>query len=254
MKPTREDLDALLRSWPYIHGEVTARKTHGADGRPVLQLRIDLGVLQMEVEGRPDGERPDGEVTYLAALQARQRVEGQRFELDADSCVEIDREFVQYYHRRVAWMALRRFDRVVEDADHTLALMDFTAAHAPSQDWVDEHEQYRPFVLFHRTQAAALAALQQADPEGAVLAIDDGLRSLSESIADLAASIGVDPDDEELDFAERLGDLRRSILTEYDIESSLSEQLSEAIAMEKYELAARLRDRIDAEGGRRSGR
>ncbi|MEQ8849558.1 UvrB/UvrC motif-containing protein [Botrimarina sp.] len=250
MKPMREDLDALLRGWPYVHGEVTARKTHGADGRPVLQLRIDLGVLQMEVQGRPDGTRPEGHPTYLEALRDQQAIAGAAFELDEDRCVEIDREFVQYYHRRVAWMALRNFERVVEDADHTLALMDFCAAHPPSQDWIEEHEQYRPFVLFHRTQAAALAALQEADPEGAIAAIDEGLRALSESVADLSA---LDFEDvEEFGFSERLGELRRSILTEYDLQASLAEQLSDAIAHEKYELAAKLRDRMAEKSDRRS--
>ena len=27
-----------------------------ADGRQVIQMRIDLGVLQLEPEGRPDGD------------------------------------------------------------------------------------------------------------------------------------------------------------------------------------------------------
>ncbi len=53
--------------------------------------------------------------------------EGDAFELDPARCMEIDREFVQFFHRRVAWLALREFDRAVADADHTLALMDFSS-------------------------------------------------------------------------------------------------------------------------------
>lgn len=245
MSSKKQDLDSLLGEWSYTHGEVSARRSHGADERPVLQLRIDLGVLQMEVTGRPDGARPDGHDTYLDALRAELSAEGDTFELDPARCNEIDREFVQYYHRRVAWLALREFDAVVADADHTLALMDFSSAHAPDDDWIEDHEQYRPFVLFHRTQAAALAELQRTDPEGAVLAIDEGLGTLQESMADLSALIEDELTDADgFDFVERLDELKRSILVEYDLEDSLAEQLADAVAKEQYELAAELRDRI----------
>lgn len=255
MKQQPQDLDSLLGDWAYSHGEVTARRSHGADGRPVLQLRIDLGVLQMEITGRPDGSQPEGCETYLDALRAEAAGVGERFELDDDRCTEVDREFVQYYHRRVAWLALREFDQVVADADHTLALMDFSSAHAPNDDWVEDHEQYRPFVLFHRTQAAALAGLQKTDPEGAVLAIDQGLRSLQEAMADLSAIFDDDlADDEAFDFNDRLAELRKSILLEYDLEDSLAEQLADAIAQEQYELAAELRDRIKTRRRRDSSR
>ncbi len=254
MSSKKQDLDSLLSDWPYTHGEVTARRSHGADGRPVLQLRIDLGVLQMEVTGRPDGTRPEGLDTYLEALRAEQALSGEGFELDDDRCTEIDREFVQYYHRRVAWLALREFDEVVADADHTLALMDFSSAFAPDDDWIEDHEQYRPFVLFHRTQASALAELQRTDPEGAVLAIDQGLTSLQESLADLSALIDDELGEDGFDFAERLNELRRSILSEYDLEASLAEQLADAIAQEQYELAAELRDRIATRKRRDSSR
>lgn len=245
MGSKKQDLDSLLGGWPYTHGEVSARRSHGADGRQVLQLRIDLGLLQMEVQGRPDGSRPDGQDTYLDALRKEAANEGETFELDPPRCNEIDREFVQYYHRRVAWLALREFDEVVADADHTLALMDFSSSHAPDDDWIEDHEQYRPFVLFHRTQAAALAELQRTDPEGAVLAIDEGLRSLQESMADLSALIDDELTDADgYDFSDRLNELRQSILLEYDLEDSLTEQLAEAVAKEQYELAAEIRDRI----------
>lgn len=255
MKPPRQDLDSLLKDWPYSYGEVTARRSHGSDGRDVLQLRIDLGILQLEVRGRPDGLRPEGQSTYLEVLRTEELALGEEFELDDERCGEIDREFVQYYHRRVAWLALREFDSVVADADHTLTLMDFSSAHAPDNEWVEDHEQYRPFVLFHRTQAAALAELQRTNPEAAVQAIDGGLESLQEAISDLSALVGDDLlDDEGFDFTERLGELRRSILSEYEVETPLTEQLAEAIAREQYERAAELRDRIARRKPRDSSR
>ena len=256
MDRPRRDLDALLSEWQYNHGEVSARRSVGRDGRPLLLLRIDMGVLQLEVEGRPDGSRPDGEDTYLAAMRSRLATDENAFELDSDHCIEIDREFVQYYHRRIAWLALREFDKVVADADHTLELMDFSALHAPDQDWIEEHEQYRPFVLFHRTQAAALAELQHSEPEAAVARIDDGIARLTETLAEYQSPKleGDFADGDAADFVDRLDELRESIQVEYDLQTPLNEQLADAIAREQYELAAELRDRIATRSKQDSGR
>ena len=51
----RKDIDSLLRAWPYEPGQVSARLVKASDGREVLQMRVEMGILQMEVAGRPDG-------------------------------------------------------------------------------------------------------------------------------------------------------------------------------------------------------
>ena len=168
-------IDHLLRDWPYQFGDVLARKVRGSDRRDVLQMRVDMGVLQLETSGRPDGERPGEFDTYYDYLVSLYVVEGEDFELDEERCMEIDRELVQFYHRRMCWLALREYRRAAKDADHTLALMDFSTAHSPDDDWSMMHEQYRPFVLFHRTQATALAELDETDPEHAISILDEGL-------------------------------------------------------------------------------
>ncbi|TWT48794.1 UvrB/UvrC motif-containing protein [Botrimarina hoheduenensis] len=263
-RPT--SLDQLLREWPYEFGEVVARWAHGADGRPVLQMRIDLGVLQMEVEGRPDGNRPEGAESYCALIARYEQKRGkQPWILDAQQCAEVDREFVQFYHRRVAWLALHEFRRAQADADHTLLLMDRSAAHSPTEEWVEAHEQYRPFVLFHRTQAAALAELEESAPDLALREIDAGRRliaSLESQEEGLSESDPASPSGgrrfqagEDLteeaegpsEFLQKLAALRDSILSEYGLDPSLEEQLSEAIAKEQYERAAVLRDQISAQ-------
>ena len=67
----RRDLDDVIQGWPYDPGpgEHLAREVRARDGRKVLQVRIELGVLQLEVTGRPDGVRPHGFVTYLDYLR-----------------------------------------------------------------------------------------------------------------------------------------------------------------------------------------
>ena len=122
-----------------------------------------MGLLQMEISGRPDGEKPEGKETYLAAIQ-EEAARGAELVLSDDQRLEIDREFLQFYHRRICCLALREFDRAVADADHTLALMDFVLAHSSDVQWTSSHERYWPFVFFHRTQAAAMAALERGGP------------------------------------------------------------------------------------------
>lgn len=234
-------LDHLFASWPYEFGEVVARKVRGADGRPLVQLRIDMGVLQMEATGRPDGVQFSGHPTYFDYMKSLELSEGIDFELDESRCVQIDREFVQFYHRRIAWLSLGDFDRAVSDSDHTLAMMDFSTQHAPHSEWAEMHEQYRPFVLFHRTQAAALGAIERLDPEVAVVELEDGIALIEEAYQLQGIGIQELTDDE---FIGRLRDMKHALEQQYEIEPPLRKQLDEAIAREQYELAAELRDKI----------
>ena len=50
------DLNTILKDWPHESGSIKVRKITGFDGCEKLQLRVDLGVLQMEMSGRPDGQ------------------------------------------------------------------------------------------------------------------------------------------------------------------------------------------------------
>ena len=167
-------LDSFLADWPFMASEILVRKAQGSDGREVLQMRVDLGILQLEISGRPDGMQPGGFETYCDYLYDLKSLEEDGFELDEERCGEVDREFYQFYHRRICWLTLKRYDKAVKDADHTLRLMDLSLEHAPSEEWAALHEQYRPFVMFHRVQAATLVGLESADPETAVQELDQG--------------------------------------------------------------------------------
>src|SRR5437667_10916272 len=54
------DISHLLEQWDYQPGQVVVRKFIGKDGTEKIQLRVDLGILQMNAQGRPDGKRPSG--------------------------------------------------------------------------------------------------------------------------------------------------------------------------------------------------
>ena len=254
----RRDIDEALQSWPFDaeSGDVAARQIKARDGRTVLQIRVELGLLQLEIEARPDGVRPHSFATFLDYLRHRSRPKsgsaarsGESWAMTPEHCAEADREFAQFYHRRVAWMSLQRYDRALLDADHSLALMDFVGKHAVDVDYVASHERFRGLVLFHRTQAAAALALEREKPDEAVDSIRQGMERLVEHQQAWAS----DPDREDTPneaLVEQLKALDREIRKTFDVAKTLHEQLDEAVADEDYELAARLRDQIKARTGR----
>jgi len=238
-----QDIDTALQGWDFKPGMVQARLVQAADERQVIQLRVDLGLLQIETNGRPDGARPHGHTSYFDYLVQQARVAetgGQTFVLSEEQCLEADREFVQFYHRRLCWLALRNFERAVADADHTLAFMSFIREHSPSEEYTLAHEQYRGFVLFHRTQAAAARAVEQDQPEAAVDAVRDGLEKLRAFFAAYDAEDRMEEDG----MVQRLREMEQSLRQSHGIEETLREQLDRAVANEDYEAAARIRDAL----------
>jgi hypothetical protein len=70
------DIDRVLREWAFLPGRPLVRRVRGSDGRDLVQMRVDMGLLQLEVSGRPDGERPQGFPTYYDFLVAAAFDEG----------------------------------------------------------------------------------------------------------------------------------------------------------------------------------
>ena len=154
--------------------------------------------------------------------------------------MEVDREFMQFYQRRISWLSIKEYERVMADADHTLALMDFCKRHSPDDGWTIVHEQYRPFVLFHRTQAAAYHQLNETTPQAAIQCINDGLHTIKNIFAEHDLEEHFDEDE----LVSQLREIRESLRNEYSVGKTLHEQLAEAIASEQYERAAEIRDQL----------
>src|SRR2546423_7117695 len=113
-----QDVSSILDGWDFDPDEIQVRLIVGDDGSEKIQVRVDLGLLQMELSGRPDGQRPHGFPTYFDYLQAecdKAEARDKEFELNEEQSEEADREFTQFYHRRIAWLTLRAFDKAVED-------------------------------------------------------------------------------------------------------------------------------------------
>ncbi len=239
----KQDIDFILHGWEYKPGVVQARLVEAHDRRQVIQMRVDLGVLQLETEGRPDGQRPHGHDTYFDYLQERAREAqkaGRTYALSEEESQEADQEFLQFYHRRVCWLALRQYARAVRDADHTLTFMDLVKRHSPGDEYTQAHEQYRGFVLFHRTQAASALQVEKDNPEQAIDEVRAGLDKLKAFFVEFGLEEQMDEDP----MVQHLRKIEATLREQYDIGATLHEQLEQAIAAEDYERAAQLRDQL----------
>ena len=235
------NISDILQDWDYDSQSIRARIVAGQDGEAdVLQMRVEMGLIQMAVDGRPDGIRPEGFATYLDYLLQEEISQGNEWDLNDEQCMEVDREFMQFYQRRISWLSIKEYQQVVRDADHTLALMDFCKRHSPDDGWTIVHEQYRPFVLFHRTQAAAYHQLNESTPQAAIECINDGLNT----IRSIFESHDLEEHFDEDELVSQLRDIRESLRDEYSVGKTLHEQLADAIASEQYERAAEIRDQL----------
>jgi len=245
------DYDLLLDDWPYKSGVVSARQVMTRGGRPVVQVRVELGILQMELEGRPDGARPEGCDSYLDYLTKRRFAESDLFELSDEDRYEIDHEIAIYNQRRLGLMALRDFRRTAGDARHVLDLLLLIAEVLPEDEWMIAHLRYLPLVIFHHIQASAMEAIIRSGPEAAIDCLDEGKTQL-ESLYESPMS-GEEGSEVIAPFIEQLDEMAEGLRSEFHIGRTLAEQLEEAIAKEQYELAAKIRDEMARRGGHGGG-
>lgn len=244
-----QDIDSALFGWDFQPGMILSRMVKAANGRQVIQVRADLGVIQMELNHRPDGNKVHGFNTYLEYLQsladeAAQKKGGEPFVMEDRHCIDADCEFFQFYQRRVAYLALNQFERAIRDSDHTLNFMDFVKEHSPSQEYTMAHEQYRPFVLFHRTLAATESFVTKEQPDKAIEALNEGL----EHIKEVYTEHGLEEKFEDDQLVAALNKRQEELRKKHKVKATLKEQLDQAVEKEDYETAARLRDEIRKRG------
>src|SRR5262250_2370182 len=177
------DLNTILKDWPYESGTVKVRKITGLDGREKLQLRVDLGVLQMEITGRPDGRRPhncESLLEYHQRRATRAEQKGETYELTPEQCAELQQEGIQYYHRYLSLFQINDFHGVVRDTQRNLDLFDFVDAHTERDELSWTLQQFRPYVLMMNTRAKASIFLAEGEFQEAIAEIKQGREAIGE--------------------------------------------------------------------------
>ncbi|MEP6937112.1 MAG: UvrB/UvrC motif-containing protein [Chthoniobacterales bacterium] len=239
------DLNTLLNDWPHEPGVIKVRKIIGLDGGEKLQLRIDLGILQMEMHGRPDGQRPhncESLLVYHQRRAARADARGESYELDADECNELQQEGIQYYHRYLSLFQINDFLSVIRDTQRNLDLFSFVAEHSEREELGWSFQQFRPYVLMMNTRAKASILLGEGKFAEAMREIERGRDAVMEffqssPFPELAAKSS------ELSFLE---DWLEEVSSKRPLSKLevMQREMEVAIASELYERAAELRDAI----------
>ena len=242
------DIGDIMDQWPYRSGQITARRINGADGVEKIQLRLDLGILQMNARGRPDGQRPHGCDSLLEHY--RKQLESQiaeagsdeGFTLDERACELLRSEAVMYYHRYLAEFVLEDYSSVARDTARNLALMDFCAQYA--QDASDRYvlEQYRPYVLMMNTRAEAQILVRDQRPKAALGVIEEGVEKIKGFFQRFEHPHMADESTELVMLRALAGEIEGGIPK--DPIQELRDAMAQAISDERYEEAADLRDRI----------
>lgn len=243
-----KDIEHIIAGWEFDPSRVSARWIKGEDGGTKIQLRLDLGLFQMEPNGRPDGTRPHGYPTVLDYYLTLERTsQGADFpELDEEACSGLQQEAVQFYYRYLALYALRHYEGVIRDTRHNMMIVELVERHAEDEELAWEFLQFYPYMRMMNARAAAdqFVADGRGEYEMAILAVEQGLadiRAFWKKHDDTEYDEDVTTDEEEV-LSDLLDELRQR--KPRSPQDQLQEDLQRAIAVENYEKAATLRDAL----------
>jgi hypothetical protein len=253
-----KDITHILAGWPYEHDTTNVRIVRGDDGEEKIQLRIDLGLMQMQFHGRPDGLRPNGHESWLDYYQAQQRShdidnpDSTPFLLEPEDCVELLREGVQYYHRYLSFWHLRRFELCARDTKRNLELFSFVREYARREPDKLQFDQWRPYVTMMHTKAVATPLVELRQIEAARGVVEHGIAQIKEFLTEYDQMHRAKHCSELVHLERWLKKLRERQPTAAEMYASsdrlaqLRAELESAIAAERFEDAARIRDEINA--------
>jgi hypothetical protein len=151
-------------------------------------------------------------------------------------------EALQYYHRRISFLELEDYDCAKRDAERNLELFDFVKKYATDEEEKMAFEQYRPFVIGHRVRASALMSLEAGDYDAALRDIEEGIEEIQSLFTEFDRPDLVE-ESEEIEFLREWADEIRQDRPRSPLQN-LKEELREAVALEDFERAAELRDRL----------
>ncbi len=248
------DITELLDAWDY-DPESNVRKIEGADGVAKIQVRVDQGafqgILQLNLDGRPDGRRPhDNDFAldhFTAALEDHRSSHGgsdDDFRLDREVCKELFDESARIYGRYVFLLQIKEYRRVVRDTERNMALFRFVNRYAAHEDDRNNLEKWWPYVLRIDATAQAMLAVDEEDFDRAI----GRLCRARQKIEDL----------DDVDSEEFHSERERSVQAIDELVEELSgrrplsekerlrQELETAVSREEFERAAELRDQLNA--------
>jgi hypothetical protein len=247
-RSSSKDITPVLRGWDYEPGTINVRKVTGLDGSPKIQMRLDLGLLQMEMNGRPDGVRPHGCESLLDYFERKLADHRRRngtelgFQITGTDCQSLREEAVMYYHRYLSLFVLEDFPGVVRDTARNLRLLDLCGQYAADEQDRLVLEQYRPYITMMNARAQASLQVKEGRYREALATVNRGLAEIKEFYSRFGQDEAYGHSNE-VRVLKRFGrEIRRKLPV--NPVDALKRKLDRAVKNEEYEEAARLRDKM----------
>lgn len=247
-----EDISDILRDWDF-DPKKTYRKIIGEDGREMIQVRVDnaafQGILQMELDGRPDGRQPHGCEFVLDHYNEvlnrwREAHQGdESFKLNAQDCSELFDESLRIYNRYIFLLQLQDYQRVVRDTERNMDLFRFVNRYAESEEDQNNLEKWWPYILRINGTARAMLAIQEGRNFEKALGI---VQSTREKIENLEPMVAEEFFSELERSRKALDDLEKALKSQKPMNEveKLQKKIEQAVAEERFEEAAVLRDKL----------
>ena len=241
------DISHLLEHWDYQPGQIVVRRFTGRDGQEKIQLRVDLGLLQMNAQGRPDGKKPMGFTSLYECHESRLKKHIEEhgsdsdFQLNAEDCAKLQLEALQFHHRYICLLELQDYEGVVRDTERNLTVFDFVSRYAESEELAWSLQQFRPQLLLIQIRAKASEKLSAKQHRDAVREIDRGIVSIRQFYSE-SGRTDIEHSAEVQYLENWIAEINNARpLTRRE---KLELALNDAVRQENYEKAAQVRDEL----------
>jgi len=244
------DLQTTLANWPYDPEKISVRKILGVANSVKLQMRVELGIIQMETDGRPDGMRPFGCKSLLEYHQKKLEKYEQRngttlgYSINPQDCYSLRLEGALFYRRYVSYFVLEEYDNLVKDTEIGLAILDLCRDYGMEQEDRESLEEFRTYIIMMRTRGLTLKAMEEKNTDSALAHINRGIMEIKTF------------DDETYDSEDTEEYAGNELQVLYDLKTEICDEdsvmitrkaLRKAIESEQFEEAAKLRDKLEHE-------
>ncbi len=242
-----KDIREILNEWTF-DSQNNIRMVIGNDNRMVMQVRLPLGLEQYELDGRPDGLRPQGRETWLAYIEqqiadfADEGGSQLPYQLSNDDFLHLQNEAILFYYRYMLLFQMNDFERVVRDTEHNLRVSDIIARFFADEENRASVLQFRPYVIRMNAMARSMLSLQQNNFSECVRILQGAMDSIEalESVPSPAFQF------EKSRSLTYLRTAKEQLASQQDNpQAKLAEELEAAVQNEDYEHAAELRDEIN---------
>jgi len=246
-----DDITRILREWEF-EPDANVRKIVGEDGAQKIQVRVDQGafqgVLQINLDGRPDGKRPhDSDFAldhYRANLGAHRLEHGGDggFHLDRQACQELFDESSRVYGRYVFLLQIKEYERVVRDTERNMDLFRFVHRYADHEEDRQNLQKWWPYILRINATARAMTTFDAQEYDRALQILDEAVAAIDALSEIEAEEFFVERDRSREALEELKGDLAKQ--RPLTVREKLEAELEASIEREEFERAAELRDQL----------